>query len=285
MVKEKKSNEKDFGKELNPQAGYSNSIKDFHSVKLTKIIEENPNIKTFYFDKQIDAKPGQFIMLWLPGVNKKPFAFSNLGKNCSITVQKRGPFTEELFKSRKGTILGIRGPFGKGFETKGAKNAAIIAGGCGIAPLKPLAEELKKNKSKIYVSLGVRNKEYLFFKKEFKKLSNELKIFSEDGSVGKKGYPTEALEEFIKSKRIDCVFACGTEILLKKVFDICEKRKINCQLSLERYVKCAIGICGQCAIDDQLVCRDGPIFSNEKLRRLKELGKFSRNAEGKKSCL
>lgn len=261
------------------------NVKDFCTVKVIKIVEETPNIKTFYFDKQIDAKPGQFVMVWLHAVNEKPFAFSNLGKNCSITVQKRGPFTEALFKIKKGTVLGVRGPFGKGFEIEKIKNAAIIAGGCGIAPLKPLAEELKRNKSKVYVALGVRNKEFLFFEKEFKKLSNELRIFSEDGSVGKKGYPIEALEEILKSKKkIDCVFACGPEILLKKVFDVCEKHKIKCQLSLERHIKCGIGICGQCAIDDQLVCKDGPVFSNNQLRKLKEFGKYSRNAEGKKSC-
>ncbi|MEK6973177.1 MAG: dihydroorotate dehydrogenase electron transfer subunit [archaeon] len=262
-----------------------NTVKDFSTVRVIKIVQENPNIKTFYFDKQIDAKPGQFVMVWLPEVNEKPFAFSNLGKDCSITVQKRGSFTEQLFKIKEGTVLGVRGPFGKGFEIEKIKNAAIIAGGCGIAPLKPLAEELKKHRSKVYTSLGARNKEFLFFEREFGKLSNELEIFSEDGSVGKKGYPTEALEEFIKSKKkIDCVFACGPEILLKKIFDICEKHKIICQISLERYMKCGIGICGQCAIDDQLICKDGPVFYNEQLRKSKEFGKSSRNAEGKKSC-
>ena len=69
---------------------------------IKKIVKENYKVKTFYLDKQIDAKPGQFIMAWLPGVDEKPFTLSNIGKETAITVEEKGKFTKELFKLKKG---------------------------------------------------------------------------------------------------------------------------------------------------------------------------------------
>ena len=70
--------------------------------------------------------------------------------------------------------------------------------------------------------------------------------------------------------------------MIKKIFDICEKNKIELQASLERFCKCGIGICGSCVINDQLVCKDGPVFNSKQIRKLTELGKFARLKSGKK---
>ena len=80
---------------------------------------------------------------------------------------------------------------------------------------------------------------------------------------------------------IAVAFVCGPEIMMKCVFDICEEHKIPCQLSLERYMSCGFGVCGKCAIDDMCVCKDGPVFNSEQLRKLTEFGKFARLKSGK----
>ncbi|MBW2983987.1 dihydroorotate dehydrogenase electron transfer subunit, partial [Candidatus Woesearchaeota archaeon] len=105
---------------------------------------------------------------------------------------------------------------------------------------------------------------------------------TDDGCVGFKGFTSDLLEQFLKKKKYKIVYTCGPEIMIKKVFDICEKHKINCEASLERFMKCGFGVCGNCAIDDQMVCKDGPVFDSVKLRKLTELGKFARLMSGKK---
>jgi len=71
-------------------------------------------------------------------------------------------------------------------------------------------------------------------------------------------------------------------VKVQKVFELCEKHKVVCQASLERFMKCGIGICGSCCINEQLVCKDGPVFNSQQLRKLTELGKFARLKSGKK---
>lgn len=266
-------------------------IKDFQTVRIAKIVQETPNIKTFFFDKRINAEPGQFVMLWLPGVNEKPFGFSYIGKRTAVSVLKRGEFTEKMHSLKKGDLIGVRGPYGKGFRTEKIKKAVLVAGGCGIAVIRPLAERLKSQGAKLTSIIGARNKNNLFFEKELKRFG-EVIVFTEDGSAGRKGFVTEGLKEKFEKetkskgkKNIDCVYSCGPEMMLLQVFKLCKEHKIHCQLALERYFKCAIGICGQCAIDDKLVCKDGPVFDEKQLSTLKEFGRITRKKSGEKTHL
>ena len=98
-----------------------------------------------------------------------------------------------------------------------------------------------------------------------KKLGTDLYITTDDGSKGVKGYATDVFEELMKNEKFDLVYGCGPEIMLKKIFEISGRNKTNCELSLERYMKCGFGVCGQCAIDDKLVCMDGTVFNSAKL--------------------
>ncbi|MDD5148792.1 MAG: dihydroorotate dehydrogenase electron transfer subunit, partial [Candidatus ainarchaeum sp.] len=114
----------------------------------------------------------------------------------------------------------------------------------------------------------------------------DLYITTDDGSEGEKGFTTGVLERLLQKEKFCSVFACGPEIMLSRVFEICEKNKINCQLNLERFMRCGgMGICGQCAINEWLVCRDGPVFRNEQLRKMLEFGKFARLKSTKKVSL
>jgi dihydroorotate dehydrogenase electron transfer subunit len=143
-----------------------------------------------------------------------------------------------------------------------------------------LTEKFKKVKITAIVGAGTRDD--LFFVNRMKKYCFKVIITTDDGSSGIKGFTTDALKKLLKKEKFDCVYTCGPEIMMKKVFDICESHKMECQVSLERYMKCGFGLCGQCCIDDMRVCIDGPVFNSKQLRKLTEFGVFERNKSGKK---
>lgn len=101
---------------------------------ITCIVDESPSVKTFVFDEVFDCKPGQFCMVWIPGVDEIPMAFSAAN---SITVMKVGDATSALFNLKTGDKIGIRGPFGNGFRPEG--KVLAVAGGIGVTPLFTLA--------------------------------------------------------------------------------------------------------------------------------------------------
>jgi len=254
-------------------------------ARIKKIVQETPSIKTFYLEHAMRALPGQFAMAWLPGVDEKPFTLTAAGKDCAVTVQEKGKFTKKIFELKEGDAVGIRGPYGNGFDVKGVKRACIVAGGCGAAPMLLLAEELHGKKIKTVIVNGGKTGAECLFNKRLGKLTKEFYITTDDGSLGEKGFATDALERLLAKEKFDCVFGCGPEPMLKKVFEICEKKKIACQLNLERYMRCATGICGSCAIGKFLVCKDGPVFSSEQLRKTKEFGRTALLKCGKEAAL
>ena len=241
------------------------------TVKIKNIVNENYKTRTFYLDINLKAKPGQFVMLWIPGVDEKPFTLSSIAP-VAITVEEKGKFTSRMFKLKEGDSVGIRGPYGNGFSVK--NNACIVAGGMGIAPLLSLIKKLK-NPTIIF---GAKSKRDFLFLKKIKGVN----LCTDDGCIGFKGFTSDLLKDILKKSKFKIIYTCGPEIMIKKVFDICERGKINCEASLERFMKCGIGLCGQCVIDDQRVCKDGPVFDSAKLRKLTELGKFARVKSGKK---
>ncbi len=249
---------------------------------IKKLIRETPKSVSIILNGKLNYKPGQFIMLWLPGVDEKPFVVSYLDKNeFRITIEEKGKFTKEISKIKSGTKVGIRGPFGNGFEIK--NNSIIVAGGLGMAPALSLIKKIKNST----IIQGAKSKLYLLYLKDenllkiIEKNKNKIIYCTDDGSFGIHGFTTDILKEMI-NKKIKTVYTCGPEIMLKKVFDICEKDKIELQASLERYLKCGLGLCGSCCINNQLVCKDGPAFNSKQLRKLTELGKFARLKSGKK---
>ncbi|MEM2918618.1 MAG: dihydroorotate dehydrogenase electron transfer subunit [Candidatus Altiarchaeota archaeon] len=249
-------------------------------VKILKVRNEGYKVKSFVLDKKIKIKAGQFAMVWIPNFGEKPFSFSNTSENVEFIVKEVGEFTRKFCSIKKGELLGIRGPYGNGFKISG-KNICIVAGGVGIAPLLPLMQELKRKKKAVFILFGAKSKKDILCVDKIKKYSHL--ITTEDGSLGREGLCTDCLEEVIESKGIDQIYTCGPEKMMKKVMDIALKKGISCQLSLERYMKCGVGICGSCCIDPigLRVCKDGPIFTAEQLKNT-EFGKYKRNSFGAK---
>jgi len=249
------------------------------TVKILEVRKENPSTKTLVLDRELDSRPGQFVMLWLPGVGEKPFGLSKLGNNIEITVKAVGPFTRKLCKAKNGTLVGIRGPYGNGYELEGNK-PCIIGGGVGISPLMPIIERFGK---KAIVIHGAKTKKELLFINRIKNSSASLHLATDDGSCGERCFCPELFERILSGGEFDQVYCCGPEIMMHKVAEISIRKKIPCQLSLERWMKCGFGICGSCSLDPDglLVCKDGPVFTAQQLGGT-EFGKYARDSSGSK---
>ncbi|MDW5549597.1 dihydroorotate dehydrogenase electron transfer subunit [Methanosarcina sp.] len=252
------------------------------NATIVRIDEESPSVRTFFFDFQFETmKPGQFVMVWVRGVDEVPMGLSS--KN-SITVQKVGEATSKLFELNEGNSFGLRGPFGKGFSlpSEGEKTL-VIAGGVGAAPLAPYAEAACNAGSEVHTVLGARSAGDLLFEERFAK-AGEVYISTDDGSKGTKGFVTDVLKGLNLSV-YDRIAVCGREIMMASVFRLLEDREVleKSEFSLHRYFKCGIGVCGACCIDKSglRVCRDGPVFSGVQLLN-SELGKYTRDASGRR---
>ena len=144
-------------------------------IKVAEKIQETPKIATLKFNETLDAKPGQFLMVWIPGVSEKPFSLSYLPK-IGITVMDVGPFSHKLFKLGVGDKIGIRGPCGRGFEIKNEiKNILVVGGGVGIAPIAPLLVDENNKDKNFTVIIGALCGDEVLFEKRLNKNSNLIK--------------------------------------------------------------------------------------------------------------
>ena len=244
-------------------------------MEIDDIVNEAKDVKSFFFKHSIDCKPGQFIMVWLPGVDEKPMAVSYLRKNeFAFTSHAIGKFTQALDMLKKGGKVGIRGPYGNCFSAK--NNDVVVGGGVGMASVSALIDALKNP----MIVNGARSKECLIYLKRFQ--NKDMIVTTDDGSFGRKGFATDVLDEVLQKKKIKIVYTCGPEIMMKKVLEICNKHKVECEASLERYMSCGFGICGKCAINNKLVCIDGPVFNSKQLSKMSEFGNFARLKSGRR---
>lgn len=244
---------------------------------------ECENIKTIKIDWKPDTipEPGQFVMVWLPGVDEIPMSLSCIYEGYSITVQKVGMTTDALHALIPGNKIGIRGPYGNGFDVTG-QDILFVGGGVGSAPLMPALEMAIRGGKKTTMAIGGKRSCDLAFLERLDGMDTTVFTATDDGSKGYKGFVTGLVEDLLAANNFDQIMACGPEPMLFRLLDIADNKKIPGQFSLERYMKCGIGICGSCDIDGLQVCRDGPVFDTRKLKKLTEFGKFKRDETGKK---
>jgi len=241
-------------------------------VTITEIVEETPSIRTFVFDREIAARPGQFVMVWVPGVDEIPMALSS---PSSITVQKVGDATAALFAMREGDRIGIRGPYGNGFTVSGRTLA--VAGGVGASPLLPL---ITTGQVDTFL-LGARTASELLFADRIRDAAT-LMIATDDGTAGHHGFVTQLMSR-VDLADFSHVCVCGPEVMMTAVLTVLDRE--GCaergQFSLHRYMKCGVGLCGSCCTDPHglRVCRDGPVFSGDVLLG-SEFGRYARDASG-----
>jgi len=227
----------------------------------------------------LDAmQPGQFFMVWIPRLDEKPYTLSYIeGGRVGISVRQRGPFSGRLCALRPGDSIGLRGPFGRPFRGlarwSGSRRVALIGGGCGMATMALLAERLPDAE----IVQGARSAQFVAYRDRFP----EQAIFTDDGSAGCRGFPTQWLEERARAGSVDMVYTCGPEVMMAAVVAVCRREGIACQVSMERYMKCGIGVCGQCECDGRRVCVEGPTFDLADLSAMPGFGRVRRDKTGR----
>jgi dihydroorotate dehydrogenase electron transfer subunit len=260
------------------------------SIRVSRVVSDNERVRTLIFPMRLqdnDIQPGQFLMVWVPGVDEVPMSVSTWNPpNLGITVLPVGEATQALASAAEGQWFGIRGPFGNHFDSKPGK-ALVIGGGIGIAPLRFLVYRLREVGVDVTLLIAARTAKDLIFVSEFNKQAGKklrVKIATDDGSAGFKGLATDATKELLGGASFDVIYTCGPERMIAGLYRIAKERGIRFQASLERFMKCGCGICGSCALDPtgELVCLDGPVFTGEKLLQLSEFGKYCRDSTGAK---
>lgn len=258
-------------------------------VKIEEVIQETPTIRTLIFQDPLSHKslPGQFLMVWIPRTEELPMSAMIIPKRgyAAVTVRKHGLGSTSLYEKRIGDVIGIRGPYGNSFTVSKNSKHMLIGGGTGLVPLMRLAYSLKNlQDDEITIILGSRYKEEVLFEERAKnilsKIDGKIIITTEDGTYGMKGNVIDALIDQLQKTSIDQVYTCGPELMMKRIYEICKKNSIPVQASLERYMKCGIGICSSCCINDRLVCVDGTVFNTEQLDALPDFGKYYRDKSG-----
>lgn len=252
---------------------------------IEKIIDETPTVRTLVFSDETLAEvlPGQFAMVWIPGVNELPMSVmitEQKGK-AAFTVRRRGASSTALYNLKVGDKIGVRGPYGNQFDIR--KGRILLAGGgTGLVPLLRLARFAENND--VTIIMGSSTKGEVFFEDLANRVlannKHRVIVATDDGSYGEKGTVTDVLQGLLEREKFDAIYTCGPEVMMYKIVQLANAKKIFVQASLERMMKCGIGICGSCCMDSVLVCHDGTIFDGEFLKNSKEFGHTHRSKAG-----
>lgn len=232
--------------------------------------------------------PGQFNMIYAFGVGEIPISLSSSGPGDELvhTVRAAGMVSRAICRTRKGGALGVRGPYGTPWPVEEAegKDVVIVAGGLGLAPLRPIIHHVMKQRQKygrVQVLCGTRNPENLIFKREFNRLRGRFDIEVEvtvDHATpewrGSVGIVTKLISRADYSSADTVAFVCGPEVMMRYAVAELERTGVGqnqVYVSMERNMKCAIGICGRCQFGPSFICKDGPVFRYDKVASLLSL--------------
>jgi NAD(P)H-flavin reductase len=251
---------------------------------------DGPQVWTLELESEGTAKPtfvpGQFNMLTAFGVGEVPISFSGDpadSRRLTHTIRAVGPVSAAIATLKQGASLGIRGPFGVGWPMSEAadRDIVIVAGGLGLAPLRPVLYRLlaeRDHYGRIVLLYGTRSPEEILFRREMESWRRRLDIEIEvtvDHAVGDWHGHVGVVTRLIPRASFDphrtLALVCGPEIMMR--FAIAALRDAGVadeaiHLSMERNMKCAVGLCGHCQLGTVLVCRDGPVFRCDRLRDL-----------------
>lgn len=267
---------------------YLTNIDNYRTVKISKVEEETSRVHTLTFKDELcnRAKAGQYIMLWIQGVDEIPLSLSTINRKglTGVTVERVGEATTSLLSKKVGDFVKIRGPYGNSFDlVKG--NILLVGGGVGTAPLLPLLDDFVKIGSRITFIMGVKTRSELFSFHRIKAVIEILKgsftVTTDDGSYGEKGLATDPVKSLLTEKHFDMVYTCGPEQMMRSVFEMADNAGVKVQACFERIIRCSLGLCGSCVIGEFRVCRDGPVFSTDQVRKvLDEFGRYKRDFDG-----
>lgn len=232
--------------------------------------------------------PGQFVQVCVPGVGEAPISIASAPCDDPIfelCVRKIGNVTTALHNLQEGAIIGVRGPFGNGFPDDQLKrhDVLVVAGGIGLVPVRPLIHHILCNRPdyrNFTVLYGMRRPEEMLFR-------DEIRAWEQSGAVdlrltvdrphpdwnGHVGVITTLFPELELDAPRTRVVIVGPPIMFRFVLIECRNKGLADEhliLSLERHMKCGVGKCGHCQINNKYVCQDGPVFTYQELKHMWE---------------
>jgi len=245
------------------------------------IKNETQNVRTYYIKLPNGVeipKPGQFNMIYIHGVGEVPISVSDIdyeARAVAHTVRFVGSVTKAFSILEKNSLVGFRGPYGIGWPMDLAmgKNLILIAGGIGLPPLRPVIREVARNRDKyrkLFILYGAKTSDDLIYRYEYRDYESipDTEVYitidkSNSDWKGRVGVVTDLISLISIDPSETLVFLCGPEIMMK--FAVKELLKKGFKgnkifLSLERRMKCGVGLCGHCQMGPYFVCRHGPVF-------------------------
>jgi len=237
-------------------------------------------------DTRLAFAAGQFNMLYAFGLGEVPISASGdpaRSDELLHTIRAVGAVTRGLRRARPGDRIGVRGPFGTAWPVEEARghDVVIVAGGIGLAPLRPAIHHLLAHRGqygRVSLLYGARSAGDILYRRELSRwrgrfdLSVEVTV-DRAGSEwqGRVGLVTRLVDRAVLEPASTVALLCGPEVMMRCAAQALEERGVpqaSVYVSLERNMKCAVGLCGHCQLGPALVCRDGPVFRYDRLRRV-----------------
>jgi NAD(P)H-flavin reductase len=266
-----------------------------HTVRVQHVVQESPGVATYtvvFTDPELEKTyrflPGQFNMLYMPGVGESAISISSDPKSPEVlrhTIRSVGGVTQAIAAAGCGTTMGLRGPFGSSWpideclnSPKDPREVILVAGGIGMAPLRSAIYALCENRSqvaKITLLVGARCPQDLLFAEEYSQWEERgLDVQTTvdrpaEGWQGHIGVVTTLLNRLMISRPENALLmTCGPEVMMRYVVQSSLQRGLlpeNLWLSLERNMNCAVGMCGHCQLGPEFLCKDGPVLPYTKV--------------------
>jgi len=264
-------------------------------ARLEDVTDETPDTKTFTLrfrdgnnGGNFHFLPGQFLELSVFGYGEAPFCIASSPTRphkLETTVRRTGQLTNALHKLRKGEEVGVRGPFGNGFDVEAArgKDLLFVAGGIGLPPLRSLIWNVLDERSqfgRVTILYGARTPSDLVYKQELKEWAERPDValyvtvdVAQPGWTGAVGVVPSLFRKITPHPESSLAYICGPPIMIRiAVQDLLRLgfKEASVISTLERMMQCGVGKCNHCAIGHRYVCRDGPVFDYARIRELVE---------------
>ncbi len=220
-------------------------------------------------DTSFITAPGQFVNIQLDGFYlRRPISISSWNeKDFTIIYKVVGKGTKAMAEYLPGKKLDILTGLGNGFDVShmAGKKPVLIGGGVGVPPMYGVAETMVKSGIKPVIVLGFNDEAGAFYAEEFKALGLDVYVTTVDGSLGIKGFVTDALKDIV----YDTYLCCGPKPMLKAVYDLGKIKNAEGQLSFEEHMGCGFGACMGCSCQtitgNKRICTDGPVFKSSEV--------------------
>jgi len=256
---------------------------------IRRVVQETHDTFTLEVDAVDGAgafKPGQFNMLYVFGVGEVPISISgDPARPATVvhTTRAVGTVTKAMQALRRGHVLGVRGPYGQPWPLERAigQDVVLVAGGIGLAPLRPALHQIatrRRDFGTVALLYGTRSPEDILFRRDLERWGAAPRIdvsVTVDRAVG--GWPGRVgvVTTLIPRAPFDplntVALVCGPEIMMRFAAQVLNERGVpddRIFVSIERNMKCAVGLCGHCQFGPTFICKDGPVFPYASVKRL-----------------